>query len=206
MRIAIILFGLLATACNSSKQWDQRSTQEESTPLTYQDKILRYQDSMSYDFTSGNNGVLMEKDLETSKDLEYFAPNEEYRVNANFVRLLNGKEFEMKTNTDRLPHYIEFGQMHFELKGDSFLLHVYQNVAHPEYLFCPYKDETNGNESYGAGRYLDFELSDTLNPIIDFNYSYNPLCAYNYNYSCPIPLDENYLHTRIEAGVKKWEH
>jgi hypothetical protein len=77
-------------------------------------------------------------------------------------------------------------------------------VEQPEYLFCPFKDLTNGVDTYGAGRYLDFTLSDINNPILDFNYAYNPYCAYNAGYSCPIPPYENHLKIAITAGEKKW--
>ena len=71
-----------------------------------------------------------------------------------------------------------------------------------DYLFLPFLDETNGLESYGGGRYINVRIPEGDTMIIDFNKSYNPFCAYNDKYSCPIVPRENYLKTRIEAGVK----
>jgi uncharacterized protein (DUF1684 family) len=77
-------------------------------------------------------------------------------------------------------------------------------VEQPEYLFCPFKDKTNGNQTYGSGRFLDFEEKDLENMVLDFNYAYNPYCAYNSNYSCPIPPFENHLDVEVLAGEKNW--
>jgi uncharacterized protein (DUF1684 family) len=72
------------------------------------------------------------------------------------------------------------------------------------YLFVPFKDMTNGKETYGGGRYLDLETTDIQNDsvILDFNKAYNPYCAYSNGYSCPIPPKENHLAVSIEAGEK----
>ena len=72
-------------------------------------------------------------------------------------------------------------------------------------MFLPFSDETNGIESYGGGRYIDLRIPEGNTLIIDFNSAYNPYCAYNDKYSCPIVPRENYLRTRIEAGVKKFK-
>ena len=70
-------------------------------------------------------------------------------------------------------------------------------------LFLPFMDETNGETSYGGGRYLDLEISDIQsNDVwIDFNQAYNPYCAYSSYYNCPIPPANNYLDIEIKAGV-----
>ncbi len=204
--IAILMLIYVISSCSNSKKWNQ-STQEDQEILSpYQRLVSHYQDSMNLSFITGENQVLLHEDLELGKHLDFFAINEEYKCEASFEKVESGKVFEMKTSTDRLPLYKDFGILHFALGKDSFSLHLYQNQEYPDYLFCPFKDQTNGVSSYGAGRYLDFAMSDTMAPIIDFNLCYNPLCAYNYKYSCPIPPKENHLNIAIEAGVKNWVH
>lgn len=200
-----IVIAILLSACSSTKKWEQKVAEEPNNYSPYQREVKHYQDSMSYAFISGENKVLSVEDLYKAKPFKFYEPDSNFRRPARFERIIDGKEFEMPTSTDRLPIYRPFGILHFELGGDSLQLHLYQNMEHKDYLFCPFKDKTNGEETYGAGRYLDFSLSDTLNPIIDFNYCYNPYCAYNANYSCPIPPKENHLDVSIEAGVKKWK-
>ena len=75
--------------------------------------------------------------------------------------------------------------------------------GYEDYLFLPFRDETNGTDTYGGGKYLDLRIPKGKEIVIDFNQSYQPYCAYNaYDYSCPIVPEENFLPVKIEAGVK----
>jgi uncharacterized protein (DUF1684 family) len=71
-------------------------------------------------------------------------------------------------------------------------------------LFLPMRDATSGQETYGAGRYLEPELIAQGTVDVDFNYLYNPFCAYNPGYSCPLPPTENWLKVPIRAGEKNY--
>jgi uncharacterized protein (DUF1684 family) len=69
-------------------------------------------------------------------------------------------------------------------------------------LFLPLRDATSGDETYGAGRYLEPLMLDDGRVLVDFNYLYNPYCAYNDAWSCPLPPRENWLTVPIRAGEK----
>ena len=199
----LIIAVLFFAACTSQSNWTEDETENQEL-TAYQTKVKNYQDSLSAVYLSGMNGVLAKEDINPLNKLKYFTPNEDFKVQATFEKIHNGEKFQMITSTDRLPEYTPYGKYNFALNGQNLSLTLYFNEENPVSLFCPFKDLTNGLESYGAGRYLDFAISDTINPIIDFNYCYNPYCAYNARYSCPIPPAENHLNVRIEAGVKKW--
>jgi uncharacterized protein (DUF1684 family) len=104
-----------------------------------------------------------------------------------------------------------YGILTFELKGTTFKLNVYQgkdNLEDPDYvdyLFLPFLDLTNGETSYGGGRYIDLRIPDRDSLQIDFNKSYNPLCVYNKKYSCPIVPRDNFLEIEIKAGMKDYK-
>jgi len=157
----------------------------ETTPLP---------DSALYDFRS----------------LEYFPPNHTYRFEAQFVVDTSGVPFEMATTTERKPMYRKYGILSFSKADTLVTLTAYQNLdmleKNPKYrgLFVPFKDKTNGKISYGGGRYLDIEIPDNKQLILDFNTSYNPYCAYSSKWSCPIPPYENHLTISIRAGEKKY--
>jgi uncharacterized protein (DUF1684 family) len=81
----------------------------------------------------------------------------------------------------------------------------------PEYsggLFLPFRDATNGAETYGGGRYLidsakgadlgGDPASGTV--IVDFNFAYQPSCAFDPRWSCPLSPPENRLDLEIRAG------
>lgn len=207
--IKLLSLVVLLVACDTSSKWkpnqeviDQGDTYKDFSP--YAQKVMRHRDSTSAMFLSGANGVLPKNKLSPTGKLPFFSPDEVFRVKAIFEPIENGEVFEMKTSTDRLPEYKRYGVLHFSLGDASLQLTLYQNVEQPDYLFCPFKDLTNTGTTYGAGRYLDFQLSDLQNPVIDFNYAYNPYCAYNKEFSCPIPPAENHLKVPIPAGEKKW--
>ena len=77
-------------------------------------------------------------------------------------------------------------------------------------VFLPFKDATNGPETYGGGRYLLDTIkhadlgSEDERLVLDFNYAYNPSCAYNPRWHCPLSPPENTLPVEIRAGEKSY--
>jgi uncharacterized protein len=77
-------------------------------------------------------------------------------------------------------------------------------------LFIPFRDATNGTETYGAGRYLvDGAKSADLGTdpvsgalILDFNFAYQPSCAWDPRWACPLAPPENRLDIPIRAGER----
>ncbi|SDB18918.1 hypothetical protein SAMN03097699_0001, partial [Flavobacteriaceae bacterium MAR_2010_188] len=123
-------------------------------------------------------------------------------------RTPNSEWFKMKTTTERVSEERVYGILTFNLKGENFKLNIYEGKemktkeGFEDFLFLPFLDETNGEETYGGGRYIDARIPETDTMTIDFNKAYNPYCAYNEKYSCPIVPRVNYLPIKVEAGVK----
>ena len=77
-------------------------------------------------------------------------------------------------------------------------------------LFIPFRDATNGTETYGAGRYLvDAAKSADLGGdpatgtlILDFNFAFQPSCAFDPRWACPLAPPENRLEIPIRAGER----
>ena len=90
--------------------------------------------------------------------------------------------------------------MRFDVEAQEVSLVLY-DTGHPGY-FVPYRDATSGDETYGAGRYLDIDPNPDGTVTIDFNLAYNPLCAYSDAFSCPLPPVENWLAVPIRAGER----
>ena len=63
-----------------------------------------------------------------------------------------------------------------------------------------FTDATNGDLTYGAGRYASVNVSEEGSYVLDFNGSYNPYCAYNEDYICPLPPEHNRLPFAVTAG------
>jgi hypothetical protein len=106
-----------------------------------------------------------------------------------------------------MPTYVVFGKLYFKIQGKAFELTVYQNPAFKknkelkDYLFLPFTDLSNGETTYGGGRYLDFYIPKTASVILNFHQAYNPYCAYTDKYSCPVPPKNNFLDMEVNAGV-----
>jgi len=175
-----------------------------------QETSEEFQANLNKEYANVKESPLTSEDLAAFKGLDFFPIDTNYRVRATFVRTKKEKKFQMKTSTDRLPVYKKYGELHFSLINKELKLNVYQNMdlikkaSFEDYLFLPFSDLTNGNETYIGGRYIDLRIQEGTLWTIDFNKAYNPYCAYNHKYSCPkVPL-ENDLPVAIEAGVKKF--
>lgn len=146
------------------------------------------------------------------KYFKFFAASGDYKIEAGFTRINDTIGFMMPTSGKSPKRYFRYGYLHFSLGGKQLKLTIFQSkdlMADPtykDYLFLPFTDLTSGEESYGGGRYIDFEIRDIKNNkvIIDFNKAYNPYCAYSTGYNCPIPPRENDLPVAIKAGEKNY--
>lgn len=174
-------------------------------------EIEQYHEELNEEFASPEESPLTEEDLKAFKALDFFAIDLKYRVAAKFVRTPNQKPFKMATTTTRSPMYEKYGEAHFELDGQEFVLEIYQShelretEEYKDYLFLPFTDLTNGEETYGGGRYLELSIPETDTIVLDFNKAYNPYCAYNKKYSCPLVPRQNRIRTKILAGVKAFK-
>ena len=171
-------------------------------------EILKFQKELNEGYQNKEDTPLRGENYTNFKAHPFFPIDLKYRVVADFVRTPNAIPFDMNTSSGKTRPYVEYGKATFTLNGKKHTVTLYQNltlIKKPEYadhLFLPFKDETAGTETYGGGKYLDLTIPKGNTMVIDFNQSYHPYCAYNaYDYSCPIVPRENWISTRIEAGV-----
>jgi len=171
-------------------------------------EVLEYQKEVKESYFNPEKTPLKEDELKDFKGLNFYPYNEKFVVKAILERLENQPAFKMPTSGKNQPDYKRYGILHFTIDDKKFELEVYQNIdlikmkGYKKHLFLPFIDETSGNETYGAGRYLDIEIPDGKDIVLDFNKAYHPYCAYTLGYSCPITPDVNFLKTEILAGVK----
>lgn len=183
-------------------------------PLTifaqdFKAEIEKHREEYKADFLKNSSSPLKKEDFEY---LRFYEPNEKFKVVCEFIATKKGKPFDVPTSSGQTATYTKFGELKFEIDGKSYKLAVYQSLKlrnlpqYRDYLFIPFKDLTNGKESYGGGRYLDLRMKEISGDKIylDFNKAYNPYCAFSAGYSCPIPPKENHLKVAIEAGEKNF--
>jgi len=178
-----------------------------SKAQTYEQKIESYRIETRSKFEKDDFGPVRKENIGY---LEYFPANQNYLVQADVEVLFGEKPFRMPTYDGTSNEYKRYALLHFEILGEKHTLTAYQSVAlfqnpqYKDYLFLPFLDQTNGNETYAGGRYIELDASTAVNGkiTIDFNKAYNPYCAYSSGYRCPQPPAENALITPILAGEK----
>jgi uncharacterized protein (DUF1684 family) len=170
--------------------------------------ILEFQRDLNSEFSNPETSPLPDRYRKNFEGLDFFNPDTNYVVIAKFERTPNAVPFLLATNTDRKTEELLYGIAQFKLNGAEHKLEIYQSLdlvdqeGYKDYLFLPFLDDTNGEETYGGGRYIDLAIPEGDTILIDFNRAYNPYCAYNKKYSCPLVPRQNYLKTKVMAGVK----
>lgn len=185
----------------SFKAFSQKDSQEIL-------EIKNFQNELNNEYLNPKETPLREDNFKNFKGHPFFPIQLKYRVTAQFTKTENPIPFEIPTSSGKTKTYQEYGTATFTLDGKSYTLTLYQSLSlmktekYKDQLFLPFRDLTNGNETYGGGKYLDLKIPTSDQIIIDFNQSYHPFCAYNaFDYSCPIVPEKNWLPIRIEAGV-----
>lgn len=178
-----------------------RSLEKENT-MSYEEKIEKIRAGNSHWFTRSDDSPLSSEERRNSKGLQYFPVDPKYRIHTRIDEYKEKQTIQIATSTGEIKDYIVHGKIDFEIDSMIYSLNVYQNMEGKHY-FIPFRDKTSGISTYGAGRYLDFQIhGDKM--IMDFNLSYNMTCAYSDNYSCTLVPLENYLAVEIKAGEKKY--
>ena len=203
LKKALFLLGFLVVVCATPSL----AQQPEHTKLVEAHRAEQHQH-----FLDPEQSPLRAHDRSHFHGLKYFDIDVAYSVQAKIKRTPKEKPFKMNTSSGKQKDFVKYGVATFELQGEKHTLALYRNLAyvdHPEYgnqLFVPFTDPTNGESSYGGGRYMDIEIPEGKKMTIDFNLAYNPYCAYSDGWSCPIPPKENDLSVPVRAGVKKYAH
>lgn len=124
--------------------------------------------------------------------------------------MLGGFVLSLPISTGGEESFTRIGRFDVPFGGGTRSLGVYWMAGYAGGVFLPFRDATNGRETYGAGRYLlDTAKSADLGPgaspdslILDFNFAFHPSCAFDPRWSCPLAPPENRLDVRVEAGER----
>ena len=96
------------------------------------------------------------------------------------------------------------GAVVFEVGDQRCRLDAVQESG-SEDLFLIFGDQTNGEETYGGGRFLYASPPDKNGRVVvDFNKAYNPPCVFTPYATCPLPPAHNRLSIRVESGEKRY--
>lgn len=198
--LIIILFSLLAINCG--RNFTEEQKKYISSVEQMRDNTNKYmKDSPDSPFNA--------------KAKEVFHPLKYYDVDPDFVFKSKLIEYPQKDTVkvfgtkgdERIA--VRYGYVECNYNGNKFKANVYKGFARTTgdvYYSIWFTDKTTGKDTYGVGRYIDFELNPDPQFVytIDFNLAYNPYCAYSPNYSCTIPTKEDFINLEIKAGEKSF--
>lgn len=133
--------------------------------------------------------------------IDTFPPEPRWRLVARWEAYATPREVEVPSVVGIPTREKAPGRAWFVVDGKEYAL---EPTLDGEELFFVFKDRTAPKETYGAGRFLTAALPAEGKVVLDFNRAYNPPCVFSPYATCPLPLPQNVLPVRIEAGEKKW--
>jgi len=134
--------------------------------------------------------------------IERFPVNDDWKLTATVDIYDPPKVISLPTQIGTIEEESSPGAVVFEKDGSTYRIDA---VDRGKRLWLIFADETSGEETYGAGRYLYIDEPDsTGTTIVDFNLAYNPPCVFTKYATCAFPPQQNFLKLRITAGEKNW--
>ena len=135
----------------------------------------------------------------------YFEYDPELRVLAD-VLAVEPTDARVPMSRDEPARFTHFADASFALVGEPLKLGLYWLEGYGGGVFLSFTDETSGDETYGAGRYLlDTVKGADLGTVgerlvLDFNFAFNPSCAYDTRWACPLAPPANRLTVAVRGG------
>jgi uncharacterized protein (DUF1684 family) len=169
----------------------------------YVDRIERQRAEREQFFGEHPRSPIPPGERESFPGLSYYPVEPEARHVVELREHDDKERVTVETTEGERREYLRWGEFTVDIDGESVTVQAYKSDPSEERLWVPFRDATSGEETYGAGRYIDLESEDRTDDgrwALDFNEAYNPTCAYVDGYSCPLPPSENWLSVAVEAG------
>jgi uncharacterized protein (DUF1684 family) len=141
--------------------------------------------------------------------LNWYAPNENYRVKAKWIPYNPPKSITLARLTGAAYSQPVPGAAEFVLDGKSYRLEPVLEDPTAVQLFFILRDTTSATATYEACRFLYTVLPthgvDKPGELwLDFNRLENPPCAYTPFATCPLPPPQNRLTIALPVGEKRY--
>ncbi|PLK43507.1 DUF1684 domain-containing protein [Emticicia sp. TH156] len=186
--IVFAVIGILFYSLSSSEDYAGRINEKREA---YQKDVFKEKNSPVANLTNFTG-------------FKYFEPDAKYKFEADF-KATNDSGERMILMTDSTQSEIKkAGEATLEIEGTTYTLSVFDEETT---FMLPFRDKTNGKETYGGGRYINIPKDALVGSKIeiDFNNAHNFYCAYNESFICPIPPKENKINAEVRAGEKTYK-
>ena len=129
--------------------------------------------------------------------LRWYPVDESYRIRARFMSHDEPITVRIQNILGDIETYTSNGSVTLSVHGQELRM---LPLAAGDRLWFIFRDLTSGTETYPAARFLYADAPKDGWTVLDFNLAYNPPCTFNPYTTCPLPLNDNRLPVRIEAG------
>ena len=200
--IVILFLNLLITqACKENHTDDPQMK-------AYIENLLKERKEKDYSLQFDINSPFNRDTTVTFNPLNYYRPDPDFIFKSKLIQYDVQDTVSILGTKGETRPAILLGFLEVKKDDKVHKVNVYKSFSRTgePYYSIWFTDQTTGEETYGVGRYLDFELNDHPEFVytIDFNKAYNPYCAYSSLFTCPIPRVEDYIDMEIEAGEKNF--
>lgn len=134
--------------------------------------------------------------------LSWYPIDPALRIEADYIPHTPPRTLDIATSLGDITPSLNPGAVYFTLNGHACVLEAEDRGSK---FFFNFRDLTNQDTTYGAGRFLYTDVPVNGKVTLDFNQATNPYCAYTPYATCPLPPAQNRLSVRIEAGEKRYE-
>ncbi|MBY5163298.1 DUF1684 domain-containing protein [Salsipaludibacter albus] len=140
--------------------------------------------------------------------IDYFDHDPSWRLVGRFVPGDDRPAADVAHSGDGTTPFRPIGTVTFHRDGTDHELEVLWLAGYGGGVFLPFRDATNGDETYGGGRYLlDTVKGADLghqgdDVVLDFNFAYHPSCVHDDSWSCPLAPPGNHLDVTVRAGER----
>lgn len=175
------------------------------------DASMRFRAARDRLFAEHPQSPLLEAQRRRFRGLSYFPYHPALRFVLPLELDAKPETFEVPLRDDGMLRLERFARVRFELQGTRVSLSLFWVGGYGGGVFLPFRDATNGDATYGGGRYLLDSIKgadlgeEEGGMVLDFNYAYNPSCCYDSRWECPLAPPENRLTLPIMAGERAFE-
>lgn len=137
--------------------------------------------------------------------LEYYPVEASWKLEATFEAYTPAKKIPIVNILGMVEESDCPGALVFKIKGATCRLDVLEedDEKGEKVFFVIFADPTNGQSTYGSGRYVYTATPDKKGKVVlDFNKAYSPPCAFTNYATCPLPPKQNRLPIAVTAGEK----
>jgi uncharacterized protein (DUF1684 family) len=195
--------------CSGERDLPEPVVMDEAEHERWEIALVEHRIEKNEEFRVADTTPLPPAELPDFVGLNYYYPERTLRFRVPLQNASGTDTVRLAKRGGRQVAYLHRGDVTIGHDGKAYTLAVFgpADPSEGDYLWLPFFDATNEDETYPGGRYLDLQLAADGRVEVDFNLAYNPLCAYNAErYDCTLPPPGNRLPFAVRAGEQRWHN